>query len=334
MSKKEIKFMQKKSIDSFLLALEVFNKPTINYRLEGCVFFLCNAWELLLKAKLLSDKQSIYYPEKSTKKPKRTLSISDCASKVMTNEKDPIRINLSVITSLRNTATHYIVPEYEAQYIPFLAYNVRAYSQKIYEYFGINTSDYIKTDFISLFTSSKHYQPTNILGKYGHNISKMYETKKDIIANTYSENPKAEIALNVQVNLVRVSKESLADVKYYVSNDPNDPHATNINKSTDKSSLYLLTHNKLVEQIDEIIKRESIPFNPIRIPIATKKNPNPKLFTTHSLDLILKEYDIKKNEQYCISIPYGTSTLRKYSNATVTFIISMITGNPNLVRAC
>lgn len=61
---KVIEFYKDKSIQSFLLCIEIFNKPTIDYRLEGAVFFLCNAWELLLKAKLLQNDKNIYYPEK------------------------------------------------------------------------------------------------------------------------------------------------------------------------------------------------------------------------------------------------------------------------------
>ena len=50
-----------KSQEAFLMAIEIYNKPTINYRLESFAFFICNAWELLLKAKLLKENKSIYY---------------------------------------------------------------------------------------------------------------------------------------------------------------------------------------------------------------------------------------------------------------------------------
>ncbi|RIM18607.1 DUF3644 domain-containing protein, partial [Staphylococcus chromogenes] len=43
-----------KSIESFILGLEIYNKPTIKYRIEGFSFFICNAWELMLKAELLN----------------------------------------------------------------------------------------------------------------------------------------------------------------------------------------------------------------------------------------------------------------------------------------
>ena len=50
-----------KAKEAFIMAIEIYNKPTIKYRLEGFSFFICNAWELLLKAKILNDGNSIYF---------------------------------------------------------------------------------------------------------------------------------------------------------------------------------------------------------------------------------------------------------------------------------
>lgn len=49
-----------KSIEAFILGLEIYNKPTIKYRIEGFSFFICNAWELMLKAELMNRSISIY----------------------------------------------------------------------------------------------------------------------------------------------------------------------------------------------------------------------------------------------------------------------------------
>lgn len=35
--------MLDKSEEAFLMAIEIYNKPTIKYRLEGFAFFICNA---------------------------------------------------------------------------------------------------------------------------------------------------------------------------------------------------------------------------------------------------------------------------------------------------
>ncbi len=52
-----------KSIESFLLGIEIYNKPTIKYRTESFAFHICNAWELMLKAHLIKTQglKSIYY---------------------------------------------------------------------------------------------------------------------------------------------------------------------------------------------------------------------------------------------------------------------------------
>lgn len=42
--------MLEKSQESFLLAIETYNKPTIKFRVEGFCFFICHAWEMVLKA--------------------------------------------------------------------------------------------------------------------------------------------------------------------------------------------------------------------------------------------------------------------------------------------
>jgi len=42
-----------KSIEAFIMAIEIYNKPTIKYRVEGFSFFICNAWELMLKSYMI-----------------------------------------------------------------------------------------------------------------------------------------------------------------------------------------------------------------------------------------------------------------------------------------
>jgi len=107
-----------KSKEAFIVAIELYNKPTIKYRVEGFSFFICNAWELMLKAHLLNTKgnDAIYYKDS----PKRTISLENCIERVFTNEKAPLRRNLEKIIELRNTSTHFITEEYEMIYISLL----------------------------------------------------------------------------------------------------------------------------------------------------------------------------------------------------------------------
>jgi Protein of unknown function (DUF3644) len=54
-----------KSVEAYLLALETINRLTVTYRIETFCALMCNAWELLLKAKILEDtgdRKAIYRP--------------------------------------------------------------------------------------------------------------------------------------------------------------------------------------------------------------------------------------------------------------------------------
>lgn len=71
------KLLIQKSIEAFIVGIELYNKPTIKYRIEGFTFFICNAWELMLKARLVEEGVSIYYKDQ----PNRTLSLNDVIKK-------------------------------------------------------------------------------------------------------------------------------------------------------------------------------------------------------------------------------------------------------------
>ena len=81
MNQELINTLLDKSEEAFLMAIEIYNKPTISYRLEGFAFFICNAWELLLKSRMLQNNEEIYYPYK----PNRTISLSNCITHIFTN---------------------------------------------------------------------------------------------------------------------------------------------------------------------------------------------------------------------------------------------------------
>ena len=100
-----------KAKEAFLMAIEVYNKPSIRYRVEGFSFFICNAWELMLKARIIqtSGESAIYYKDN----PNRTITLENCIRLVFTNEHAPIRKNLEKIVELRNTSTHFIMEEYD-----------------------------------------------------------------------------------------------------------------------------------------------------------------------------------------------------------------------------
>ncbi len=59
MSKKTSYKLLEKSLDAALLAVELYNKPNIDYREESFSVLMINAYELLFKAKIVDDTKSL-----------------------------------------------------------------------------------------------------------------------------------------------------------------------------------------------------------------------------------------------------------------------------------
>jgi len=104
------------SFDAFVLGLGIINNPAVTYRLESFVVLLCNAWELLMKAKMMAltydidpQRMSIEHYKKSKKLPKETIKWIQKFQKGIETSKEellndrtnqffiPINLNLAIV---------------------------------------------------------------------------------------------------------------------------------------------------------------------------------------------------------------------------------------------
>ncbi len=157
-----------KSQGAFLLSLEVFNKPTIEYRTESFSILFTNAWELLLKAYLFQasggQKLSIFRRKKRNQK-RESLWIDKCLKKVFPNDKNPVRKNIEYISEIRNEAVHLIIVELDPYFSRVFQSGVFNYFEYIEKWFGITLSEKLKPGFISLVSDEKALEDVSILKK-------------------------------------------------------------------------------------------------------------------------------------------------------------------------
>lgn len=134
----------KKSVEAYVLALETINRLSIQYRLEAFCYLICNAWELLLKAKIIEDDGSedvIYSKRQSENQRRRSLSLEACLKKVKPNPKDPVRRNIERIIDLRNESTHLVISEIPSELMMLFQAGVVNYHKHLNEWFGESLSD-------------------------------------------------------------------------------------------------------------------------------------------------------------------------------------------------
>ena len=319
-----IKKLIDKSKEAFCMAIELYNKPTIKYRVEGFSLFICNAWELMLKAYLLTNGESIYY--KKSKSQNRTLALDALIKKIMTNNKDCVRINLEIINGLRNSAIHLIIPEYSLMFNELFLSCVKNYVDRLYRYFGININEKINTDFLSLHIPSTKTK-TNIIGKYGKQVYQKYYDTNKFVSETLREKSNIngiipqELAMSYEINFKKVNDIANADLTVYNVKNESSVKTVKVEVPLDPNQSHPLKQSDIIKKVQSELDFRDLKFTPYTISQNTK-------FTTDSFGLLCKYFNIKNIPHY--SYHFDIANRYSYSYSLIEYIIQIISDNPDI----
>lgn len=302
-----------KSKEAFIMAIEIYNKPSIKYRVEGFSFFICNAWELMLKAHLVntSGDRSIYYADN----PDRTITLELCIRNVFTNDKDPLRRNLEKIIELRNTGTHYIIEEYEMVYIPLFQACVFNFIEKMQAFHNVDMTEIVPRNFLTLTVSMASLDTDEIRARYPQEIANKLIHLNEALSPIIEEN-NGRFAIRV-------------DHHYYITKDKNaatavvrvDSSADNnvkiIKELKDPNDVFKYTCKKCCTEINKRLSKLGISLS----------------FNQSHFNLFCKYYNIKENKKLCFVSRMFSQPQYSYSLQTIDFIVEEIKKDPdNIVQ--
>jgi hypothetical protein len=100
----------KRSLNAFTVALEVYNRPSLENRIEAFAIMMTNAWELLLKSQILKAKGFDALFEEDGK----SITIGETIHFKYPHDSAD-KDNLKQLVSLRNDAIHLLLPEIQPQ---------------------------------------------------------------------------------------------------------------------------------------------------------------------------------------------------------------------------
>lgn len=300
-----------KSIEAFLMGMEVYNKPTIRYRIEGFSFFIINAWELMLKAELVNRNESIYYKDN----PDRTLSVNETINKIYSDKNTRIRLNLEKIVELRNISTHFITEDYEAKYAPLFQACVLNFVNEIKRFHNEEITKYISQNFLTVSASYEPLTNEQIKLKYPPEIAEKFikqANEIDVLSHEYSSE---KFAINIKQSLYITKKKSEAD--FFVSiNKESKNEVALIKELKDPSDTHKYSYTNVITAVNERLKKKQF-----------KLNYAPG-FNQHVLNLIIDFYNIKDDKKYAYKHTIGKQTHHTYSQQFIDFIIVEIEKDP------
>lgn len=298
-----------KSIESFLMAIEVYNKPTIHYRVEGFSMFICNAWELLLKARLIAveGEKSIYYKDN----PHRTISLENCVAKVFTNQKAPLRLNLEKIIELRNTSTHFITEEYEMVYVPLFQACIFNYTEKIKDFFDVDMSQYVPQNFLTLAVSMRPLDVEQIRAKYPIELAnRLIQTNQELQQMSAAEQ-NASFAIRIEHNYYITKDKSKADSTIRVDKSA-ETSGIILKEVQDPNNVYAYTAKRCIDQINRRLAKDGVTV----------------YLNRYYFQLFVDHYGIKNNPKLCYCYRLQKQPQYSYSMATIDLIVSEIEKDP------
>jgi len=146
--------LMEKSIEGYILALETINRLSIKYRVESFCYLICNAWELLLKAKIIfdvgNDHNAIYRGKKKRGERRESLSLRECLDRVIPDKSNPERRNIECIAELRDEAVHLVISGVPTDVMCLFQACVINYHRRLNEWFGVSLSDRVPVGMMSL----------------------------------------------------------------------------------------------------------------------------------------------------------------------------------------
>jgi hypothetical protein len=180
-----------KSIDAYVLSLETINRLSVKYRIETFAYLICNAWELLLKAKIIhhNNKQAIFYPQKRGEE-LRSITLRDCIKRVFLNENDPARCNLERVVELRDQSVHLVIDQVPKSVLSLFQSCVLNYHKRLVDWFDISLSGRVTVGMMAIVYdfSPEQFDFTNpilrrqlgrevveYLGRFENGIKKEFE---------------------------------------------------------------------------------------------------------------------------------------------------------------
>lgn len=232
-----------KSVHAVLSAIEIYNKPDFKYREESFSILMVNAWELLLKARILQRNknklESIYIIDpnkkrkdgKDFKKPKYKTSRSGNyltidVTNAMKELKLPERLkeNLGLLIEIRDNAIHFMNDSklFEKKFLEIGTSSLKSYVNMVNKWFDYDLSQYNFYLMPISFFHNHEMQSFSINkeDKQHQNLLKFIASKEKSFPS--DETQEHNISLILETKWVKSkSVDSLTSFKY----DPDDPNA-------------------------------------------------------------------------------------------------------------
>jgi hypothetical protein len=328
------KALLKKSKDNMMLALELYNRPSLENKLDGFVMMYSTAWEQLLKAIIIErdGEESIF--EKSNKQGvKKTISLRQCLDKLF-KENDNVRKNVSRIADWRDGAVHLLMPELQGLASRIFQSGVLNYSSKFHEFAEIPFMQSQHAGMISLvgdFKMPPIAMLSSLYGKAAEDILELAQTVQDEI----EQEDDIEFAIPINVSLVYARNEKDSQIILAAANGKTQDleqlrKALIVEKQVDPEKTHTFTQKTAIDAMNKILHANYDLAKLEKCLVARDKKGKPAI-NNHCFQAALKKLNWKatsnKHHHY-----QKISNTHIYSQEAIDELVRHITSKDDFIK--
>ena len=197
------KALLRKSRDNMLLSLELYNRPSLENRMDGFVLCFCTAWEQLLKSVLIEKhgERFIFRDKRKNDGIRETISLRDCLNQQY--RKDSlIKQNIAQIAYYRDQAVHLLMPEIQGPVSRLFQSGIMNYSTEFENFAKQRFLDSSSAGLMTLVGDLRSPDIATLKGRYGNHVGEeIAQLASDLTQETGKVND-IRFAIPIDVRLV------------------------------------------------------------------------------------------------------------------------------------
>jgi len=329
------KALLRKSRDNMLLAMELYNRPSLENRLDGFVLCFCVAWEQLLKAVLIEGEgeESIYKTKQKNYDMRETISLRDCLKHLMP-EDSLTRKNIEKITFYRDQAVHLLMPEVQSIISRLFQSGIINYGKFFQEHTGSTFLGSSQSGMISLVGDLSEPSIPILRNKYGKNTGDEVINLIDDLKNDAINTNNIEFSIPINVKLTFAKKDDSGNlITLSKADDGIDglQRALIVEKPVDRHNTHPFREHVAIEQINRRLLDRYTQEKLKEYLIAKNKETNFPRITTHDFRAIIHKLKWKKsnNKHHYLN---KDPVVHYYSDTAIEEIIQKIMDKKNFLR--
>lgn len=296
----------RRSRENMLVALEVYNRPSLHNRIDAFALLFCCAWEQLLKAEQVErGGEGSIFKTGTPGRRRETVSLQTCIEAAYRDAHDAVRRNVERIAEIRNSAAHLVVPELQPTVARLFQAGVINYARRYREFVGESFLPSVNIGLMCFVGDERSPEAVTLASLYGDGLAEDMLAYARTLGVEMDEaaDERFAVRVDVRVRLARATED--ADVTLVQAADA-PTAAVVLVKPMDPEKTHPFRTTELVEQVRALLKQRGI-----------------GTFTTHTLQAVLHKERWKKSDNSYHRLQRNPDT-PKYSTACAEEIVRLM----------